>query len=156
MRNRDSLHQLVDSLPEGALASVERVLERFQIWPPEPPPDAKRMQERVEALLAERTAPTERHTEGLVGGSTSGGGRYRVGFGDDSDYWAHASGFKGETGVDIEIRRFRGHELQIERQLGFSRDTRKLSYVLAIKGPDGKEDRREIEFDVSESPNIPA
>ena len=113
------------------------------------------MQERVKALLAERTAPTERHTSGLVGGLVSVGGGYRVRFGDDSNCWAHASGFKGETKVDIEIRRLRGHELQIERQLGFSRDKRKLSYVLAIKGPDGKEDRREIEFDVSESPNIP-
>jgi len=36
MPSRESLRELVDTLPEGALESAERVLRNYQIWPPKP------------------------------------------------------------------------------------------------------------------------
>src|ERR1051326_4298238 len=32
--NRDDLHALVDTLPEGALEGAKRILEHLQVWPP--------------------------------------------------------------------------------------------------------------------------
>jgi hypothetical protein len=37
MPNRSRLHELVDSLPEVALAVAQGSLERFQTWPPKKP-----------------------------------------------------------------------------------------------------------------------
>jgi hypothetical protein len=37
MPNRSRLHELVDSLPEAALAVAQGALERFQTWPPKKP-----------------------------------------------------------------------------------------------------------------------
>ena len=68
----------------------------------------------------------------------------------DGDVVASAHGANGGAEVTIELRRFRGHELLTERRLGVSEDKRKLLYALRIKGPDGKEDRREIEFDIAD------
>jgi hypothetical protein len=151
MPDRDSLHQLVDTLPEAALEAVERALQRLQTWPPERPADAQKMQERAQAILAERTARTS-GASGVgcgVGGSISGwsgGGHWT----DDGDGVALASGFKGRDQVTIQLRRFRGHDLQIERQLGVSEDKRKVLYTLLIKGPDGKEGHAEIEFEIAD------
>ncbi|MGD1102735.1 MAG: hypothetical protein ABSA59_11765 [Terriglobia bacterium] len=139
MPERDSLHQLVDTLPEAALEAVERALQHFQTWPPEMPRDAQNMQKRMKELIAERTAQR--------------GGRSRMGSGSligDGDCVMSGSGSKDGAEVTIELRRFRGHELQIERRLGVSRDKRKLLYALLIKGPDGKEAHREIEFDLAD------
>jgi hypothetical protein len=143
MPNRDELHRLVDSLPEEALAPVERALRRYQIWPPEVPPDAMRLQERVKDLLAERTAGRP---------SCVYFSSYRVSSNGEGDWTAHARGSTNDsTLVSIEIRGFHGHDVQIERQLSVSEEKGKLTYAFSIKGPDGKEDRREFEFDVGEA-----
>jgi len=142
MPDRDELHHLVDSLPEEALPFVERALQRYQTWPPEVSPDAIRMQERVRDLLAERTAG---RASGIYGSS------YHLSSKGDGGVTAHARGSSGSTVVSVEIRRFRGHEVQTERQLGLSEDKCKLKYTFLIKGPGGKEDHREIEFDVGEA-----
>ncbi len=158
MPDGDSVHQLVDSLPEAALEAVERILQRLQTWPLEMSRDAQKMQARAKGILAERTARSGgtaaicAGSGGPVGGSTAGSA-FWTGDGDGS---ASVSGSKGGAEVNIELRRFRGHELQIERQLGVSADKRTLSYALRIKGPDGKEGHREIEFDIADvsSPSL--
>ena len=142
MPDRDELHHLIDSLPEEALALVERALQRYQTWPPEVPPDAIRMQERVRDTLAERTAG---RSGGVYGSS------YHVSSKGDGEVTARACGSSGSTAVSVEIRRFRGHEVQTERQLGLSEDKCKLKYAFLIKGPGGKADHHEIEFDVGEA-----
>jgi hypothetical protein len=142
MPDRNSLHQLVDTLPEAALEAVERGLQRFQTWPPQPPRDALKMQERVKEILAERTGRR---------GNTSIMGGWR----GEGDGVATAHGSKEGAELTIELRRFRGHELQIERRLGVSADKRTLLYVLRIKGPDGKEGHHEIQFDVAGGPIPP-
>lgn len=151
--DRDSLHQLVDTLPEAALEAVEGALQHFQTWPPERPPLAKQMRDRVRQIIAERTGQSDgaSRESGTGGGGyvsgTIGGGHWT---GDGDGVAKATSGLNDGTDVTIELRRFRGQELQIERRLGVSGDKRKLLYALRIKGPDGKEDRREIEFDIAD------
>jgi hypothetical protein len=43
--DRSDLHRLVDTLPEEAFESARRILEHFQVWPPQPPPEMKRMEQ---------------------------------------------------------------------------------------------------------------
>ena len=56
MAERDELHRLVDTLPEGALENAKRLLTHFQVWPPQEPPQVQRMRdehmERMRALHA--------------------------------------------------------------------------------------------------------
>lgn len=146
MPDRNSLHQLVDTLPEAALEMVARALGRLQNWPPQMPRKAQEMQELAQEILAKRTwrCPEVRGGKGCTRG-TAGGGCWTA----DGDGAATANGTIDRTHVRIEVRRFRGHQLQIEKQLGMSDDQRKLRYALLIKGPDGKEGYREIEFDIA-------
>jgi hypothetical protein len=58
----------------------------------------------------------------------------------------------GSTLVNFEIRIFRGHRLELEERLSLSEDKKSLLYAQQIKGPQGKESRYEIQFDVSEGP----
>jgi hypothetical protein len=139
--DRDALHQLVDTLPEAALESVERALQHFQTWPPERHPDAEKLHQRLQKLMGERT--------GQMGGSST------ASFFGDGDGVASAYGCQGRDNLSIELRRFRGHELQIERRLGVSEDKRKLLYALLIKGPDGKEGHHEFEFDIADASTPP-
>jgi len=140
---REPLHQLVDALPEAALAMVEQALQYLQTWPPEMPRGAENTQGRLQALIAKRTARW---------GNRVISGRSLLGSGDSV---ATASGTEGGAEVTIELRRFRGHEVQIETRLRVSEDKGKLLYSLLIKGPDGKEGHREIEFDIADIPIPP-
>ena len=42
MTKRDSLHQLVDTLPEASVEPIEQLLQMYQKWPPELPATVKR------------------------------------------------------------------------------------------------------------------
>jgi hypothetical protein len=154
MAGRESLHQLVDSLPDAALDVVERALRRFQTWPPEFHGEAQKMHQRMSELIAERTVASggagkigSSSCVGFIGARTStmtlttGGGSI-----------ARASGFDDGADVHLELRKFHGHEVHITRQVSVSEDKRKLLYKVLVKGPDGKEARREMEFDVPDVP----
>jgi len=56
----------------------------------------------------------------------------------------------GPDFVNFEVRVFRGHRLEIEERLRLSDDGKLLQYSQQINGPDGKENRYEIQFNVSE------
>jgi hypothetical protein len=151
MSNRDSLHSLVDSLPEAAFGSIERVLRTHQTWPPLPPqPQAdveemwKRVKERFEKSAREYAAATGR---GVVGGFFRGG-HFRPGGGGDGA--ASMTGCEGETLVKVELRFFRSHKLELEERLRLSADKRFLLYSQKITGPTGVEDFYEKEFAVGE------
>ena len=52
MADREHLHALVDSLPEGALESAQTYLQAIQIWPPkepEYPPEVEQHRKELEA-----------------------------------------------------------------------------------------------------------
>lgn len=147
MSNRDTLHRLVDMLPELALERTERVLTNYQTWPPEPPADVQRMHEEVrkrfEGSAREHASKTGR---GLITGFSAGGI-----FGPDGDGGASMTGCEGETAVKVELRVFRGHSLEFEERLRLSDDKKSLVYSQKIKGPTGKEHSYQIEFQVPES-----
>jgi len=146
MPNRESLHKLIDTLPEAALESAARVLQNYQTWPPKPPMDVRTMRKRVDKLLRMRSEERAAHT---------GTGLIRASFGDaslkpDGDGMASMSTVDGPALVNFEIRIFRGHRLELEGRLRLSEDKKSLVYTQQIKGPEGKEGRYEIEFEVAE------
>ena len=128
MTTRESLHKLIDTLPEAALESTERVLQFYQVWPPEPPADVTRMhqevQERFRSSAAEHAARTGR---GLMSGSVSGS-RFKP----DGDGQSSMTGWEGETLVTVELHVFRGHRLDIEKRLRISDDKKSLIYAHQI------------------------
>ena len=146
MTTRDSLHQLVDTLPEASVESIEQLLQMYQKWPPEPPAAMKEMSERMEEdfkkSLEEHAARTgSDKTLSFVRSSSVS---------SDSDRSVSQRMFEGETAVFVELRVFCGHQLDTEERLRLSDDKQKLVYNQFIKGPNGKEGRYEIEFDVPE------
>jgi hypothetical protein len=51
MPNRESVHELINTLPDAALESAQRDLQNYQTWPPKPPIDVERVRKRVEELF---------------------------------------------------------------------------------------------------------
>jgi Clp amino terminal domain, pathogenicity island component len=130
---RDSLHALVNTLPDGALQHAKRMLEHLHVWPPSAP-----LRER----MSKGFRPGAVTASGAFGGWTSGPG----GEVEDGDF----SSTRVEDGaVVVETHRIhRGHEITLIERLRLSEDGKTLAYSQEIHGPK-KEFRHEIEFDVS-------
>jgi hypothetical protein len=146
MRSRESLHELVDKLPEAALETTERVLCNYRTWPPKPPVGVERMRQRVDGNLRKRADESAAHGRGGLISSHFIGGHSN----SDGDGMASGTTMDGPVLVNFEIRIFRGRRLELEERLRLSDDEKSLLYSKQIKGPDGKEGRYEIEFDASE------
>jgi hypothetical protein len=146
MPNRESLRELVDTLPEGALESVEQVLRNYQIWPPRPPIEVEKMRERVQKLFRKNIEEQIARTGRGVMGSHAMGTHFKP----DGDGSASMSTSEGQTSVTFELRIFRGHRLEIEERLRMSEDNKSLLYTQAITGPDGKVSRYEVAFEVTQ------
>ena len=146
MPTRESLHELIDTLPEAALESAERVLQNYQAWPPKPPIDVEMMRKRVEERFRRKGGEewAARTAAGFATARTGGGS-----FKPDGDGMASMSTSEGEASVTLEIHLFRGHRLEIEKRLRLSEDKELLVYSQQIKGPDGKEGRYEVTFEVT-------
>jgi hypothetical protein len=146
MPSRESLRELIDTLPDGALESAERVLRNYRIWPPKPPIQVEKMRERVHELFRknvdEQIARTGR---GVIGSYVMGSN-----FKPDGDGRASMSTSEGQTSVTFELRIFRGHRLEIDERLRMSDDNKALLYSQAITGPNGKVDHREVAFEVTQ------
>jgi hypothetical protein len=145
MPNRESLHDLIDTVPEAALESAERVLRNYQTWPLKPPIDVENMRKRVDELFGERGKELAARTGTGFRSSHIGGGSFKP----DGDGMASMSTSEGQTLVTLEVHLFRGHRLEIEERLRLSEDKKSLVYTQQIKGPQGKEARHEIEFEVA-------
>ena len=145
MPNRESLHKLIDTLPEAALESAERVLQNYQTWPLKPPIDVEKMRKRVDELFSRRGEELVARTGGFVSARIG-----RRSFNADGDGMASMSTSEGETLVTLEIHIFRSYRLEIEERLRLSEDKKLLVYTQQIKGPEGKKGRYEIEFEVTE------
>jgi hypothetical protein len=144
MPNRETLHELIDTLPDAALESAQRVLQNYQTWPPRPPINVEKMRKRVDELFRRRGEERAALTGTRFVGSRVGSGRFT----SDSDGMASMSTTEGQTLVTLEIHLFRGHRLEIEERLRLSEDKKSLVYAQQIKGPGGKENRYEIEFEI--------
>lgn len=146
MPNRESLHELIDTLPEAALESAERVLQNYQTWPPKPPIDVEKMRERVDHLLRRRGEELAARTGAGFVSARFGGRSFKA----DGDGRASVCTSDGDTQVTLEIHIFRGHRLEIEERLRLSEEKKLLVYTQEIKGPEGKTGRYEIAFEVTE------
>ena len=138
MPSRETLHELVDRLPEAALETTERVLRNYQMWPPRPPITVEKMRERVEERLRNRG---ENCVRAYLGGGSSK---------PNGDSMSSMSTMDGPDCVNFEVRIFRGHRLELDERLHLSDDGRLLQYSQQIVGPDGKRNNYELEFNVSE------
>jgi hypothetical protein len=145
MSNRESLHELIDTLPEAALESAGRVLQNYQTSPTKPRMDVEKMYQRVDELFRTRKERADRTGTGYVSARIGGGS-----FNPDGDGMASMSTMDGPALVNFEIRVFRGHRLELEERLRLSEDKKSLVYAQLIKGPQGKEGRYEIDFEVAE------
>ena len=148
MSNRETLHRLIDTLPEASLENVERVLRNHQTWPPQPPADLEKFKRRVQERFeksqrqaAEREA--ERTGRGVIGGFVFGSRST-----PDGDGSASMMGWEGETLVQVEMRVFKGHKMELEERFRLSDDRQAIQYSQKIKGPTGKEQSHEIKVAV--------
>lgn len=122
MITRDDLHRLITTLPDEALTTAERFLEKFQNWPPQPPAEAERMRRRERA------------------GDAGGGGKIEHGH-----HTSHRS--EGDTAIIETLRFHKGHALRIIERIRLQ-DHGQLIYSHEITGPNGKAEAREIAFDI--------
>jgi hypothetical protein len=142
MSDRSRLHELVDSLPEGALALAQGTLEHCQTWPPQPPPQARAIRDELRQRMRQAIRSG-------TGGGGGGGGSYHMGPGGRIEYGGHSYTHWEDDAAVVTTHRFHsGHELVIEERLRMIESNTKLVYVHAVTGPDGTAERREIAFDV--------
>lgn len=119
-KDRQSLHELVEKLPESALRRANRMLEHMRSWPPAPEP-------RPPSDRGESVPPT-------AALAASG--------------WRHCS-TRMEDGAEVfETQHFhRGHEVTLIERYRLSEDGTRLSYSQEIRGP-GKSVQHTIDFDL--------
>jgi hypothetical protein len=90
----------VDTLPEASVESVERLLQMYQKWPPEPPAGVKEMSERMEQDF---TRSLEEHAARTGSGKTLSFTRTSSAA-PGGDRSASQRMFEGETAVFLELR----------------------------------------------------
>jgi hypothetical protein len=150
MPDRDSLHKLVDSLPEAAVGVAEKLLKTSQTWHHVPPVDVPAMRRRVREMLTRGPGNVEgkRLNELLdTRGSSGGFGRPASSFRSGMDREASWFVVEGETLVTFRICRRHGHELEIEERFRVCEKGGTLHYSQHVKGPNGKTDTYEIAFE---------
>src|ERR1700675_1948770 len=126
MPDREQLHALVDSLPEGALESAQAYLKAIQTWPPKRPfqrPELEKVRKELE----------QKQQKFLRGGGTGGwaidrNNKTTGSFSDSEHNW--------ETGEMTE-RAFRVHHgfpMEITLRLRIKDDDETLEYECHISG----------------------
>jgi len=140
MPNRSRLHELVDRLPEAALAGAQGALEHYQTWPPQRPAQ----------LDAIRNANVDRMRQSMrpgTGGGGGGGGSYRMGPGGRIEYGAQSHNYWEDDAAVVTTHRYHsGHELVIEERMRLVDDGARLMYSHSVTGPNAINDTREITF----------
>jgi hypothetical protein len=141
--SREDLHQLVDTLPEGALKPAKQALQHFQIWPPQQPPEVERMQREHHERMLRSIRP------GTTGGG-GGGGSYSTGSGGQIQHGRFSFSRWEEKTAVVETHNFHdGHEITVTERLRTGDDGKTVVYAAGIVGPKGKTHRQEITFDVA-------
>jgi hypothetical protein len=138
--DRSDLHRLIESLPEGAFESAGTVLEHLQVWPPQPPPEIKRMEQF-------RQEQMEKMSQSLRPGTTGGGG----GGGEiHPGGYGHTSHSRIEDGTSVleSLHFYDGHEIAVVERLKVAEDKKSIRYTHEAKGPKGEMHVNEIVFDV--------
>jgi len=145
MPDRDSIHKLVDSLPQEALEAAERILQSSQKWRLEPPRDVATMRADVKESFARGSEEAIEHKREQ---------RKAHGMTPPQSFptlYSHRkvsdSATEGETLVTFTIWRVHWHNTEIEERFSLSEDKRTLLYSQQIQGPHGKKENFEIDFD---------
>jgi hypothetical protein len=128
MPTREELHQLVDTLPEGAMEAAHKILTAAQVWPPPRQPLFFQMR-------------TERRTEWRAAPGAGFGGNYNPEGSSSRQY------LEGDTIVTETMRRQKGYELRVIERV--REDGQRLIYKHEVTGPGEKRDEREIVFDLA-------
>jgi hypothetical protein len=154
MIDRQALHQLVDNLPEEVLPFVVHGLQLIQTWPPVIP-GAEKMREQMEGVLGASnaklglwSAEEYRDARGVSMGTPA-----TSSFAASAHGWAQAMGAAQGEDLHVDIYQIEGQEIQIEWQVRVSTNDRKAHYTVYVKGPDGTEVRREMNFEMTENPH---
>jgi hypothetical protein len=142
MPNRSRLHELVDSLPEAALAVAQGALEHYQTWPPQRPAQLDAIRKANIDRMRRSMRP------GTVGGG-GGGGSHLMGPSGRIEYGRHSHSHWEDDAVVVTTHRYHaGHELVIEERMRLVDDGARLTYSHSVTGPDATNDMREITFAV--------
>jgi hypothetical protein len=120
MANREYLHALVDSLPEGALESAHTYLTAIQTWPPKPPEEIP----EVETFRQELEQKRQKFLRGVGTGTWAIDRNKKTtgSFGSSEHNW--------ETG-EYTIRTFRVHHdfpTEITERMRMKDDDQALEY----------------------------
>lgn len=139
--DRESLRSLIDRLPEEALKPAKQMLERFQTFPPVPPPRITELQREMRDAARAGLKPGT----GMMGG---GGGHWRL----DSQgrmRKGRYSSSRFENGAEVvETHHFRDEiEITVIERFRLSEDGKRLSYTQEISGP-GESFQHTIDFEI--------
>jgi len=108
MLNRSRLHELVDNLPEAALAVIQGALEHYQTWPPQQPA-------QLDAIRKANMDRMRRSMRPGTAGGAGGGGRHLMGPGGRIEYGGHSYSHWEDDAVVVTTHRYHaGHELVSE------------------------------------------
>ena len=149
MSERNALHQLVDSLPKGALEAARTILQVSQTWRPKPRPDVPTMRQRVRENFAKDPSEqmSKHFAERAKHLAERGIDPSRARQGLDRLRGASWFTFEGETLVTFRMQRFDWQELEIEERFSLSEDKAKLRYAQEIQGPKVKKEHYTIDFE---------
>ena len=125
MTDREDLHALVDSLPEGALESAQTYLQAIQIWPPKEPEYPPEVEQHRKELEAKR----DKFLKGPASGTWAiGKNKSHASYGTNEHNW--------ETN-EYTIRTFRVHydfPMEITERMRLKDDDQTLEYDFHISG----------------------
>ena len=148
MSSRETLHGLINTLPDASLETVERILRNYQAWPPQPAADLEKFKQRITERFEKRQRQNpERKGRGVIGGFM-GSGRSTP----DGDGSSSMTGWEGDTLVKVEMRVFKGHKMELEERIRLADDQQAIQYSQKVIGPTGEEYSHEIKVDVIDGP----
>ncbi|HXN64471.1 MAG TPA: hypothetical protein VN862_04000 [Candidatus Acidoferrales bacterium] len=129
MPTRDELHSLVNTLPEAALTSVHVMLERFQVWPPQPLRGQIDM--RDQSFFGGRSISFDPIAKRKRGSQ-------------------HFSAYEGDTYVCVEKIYFNQHEFVLKSRLEPVEQGKKIACTQQIEGPNDQKYEHNINLDLPE------
>jgi hypothetical protein len=129
MPDREHLHSLVDSMPEGALESAQTYLKAIQTWPPKHP-------EQRPEVVQRRKELEEKRDKFLKGRADIGTGVWLIDRNNKTHASCDNSDHNWETG-ELTVRTFRVHydfPMEITERFRMKDNDTTLEYEFHIGG----------------------
>jgi hypothetical protein len=154
MATRDDLHQLVSTLPEGALDAAFTALTHMQTWPP---PELQELDRRASAMEQQ----IEERLERLRQGGSGGGGGFAsfrsfsvparsadVGPAFQQRGRQSSGHEEGDTSIYESHILYDEHEFVLVERITRDRRTPAVTFTIELTGPDGTTARHEHRYQV--------